>query len=503
MKTKNFRRFLSVLAAAALLGSAAAVSASANSGDTLTSINVEPLSGLHVWYNDPAVAEEEATLQNQLAVKITLEEGESALDKGYAFAEKWSPRAQLSRNDDEQGLSIEGSTGVVFYAKLPATNDVCVTTTHTTAGDRTMTVGTDYYVLASDGDAWIKETTITGWANHNDYAALKFSDAFEGWVYIPWTSLSAQSDDPLVRVTWLLENLSADQEVVFGVVSVATSDGTITLPKPTQQPDDPAQQPTTPSQPANTTAILDFPIMNNSTTVAAVPVKPLGEDFPVGAQIQMQDGKEPVDSEWTLDRGWEPRAQLGEGWAALTDSEGLVFYIDLPAANKLAFSMYVKGAKDGGNFQQKVGSTYKVMANGANEWTERTAGQGQKDNTSGWGCMEFDSAFTGWVCLPWDSLYGELDNGDPLELNISEHNLVRACVIAQKLGGNTGTESLTFGPMFTMDKVKAPVDPSTPSEPEKPVNPATGETGSVAGVVLLCAVSLGAVLTVKKAKKRG
>lgn len=119
MKTKNFRRFLSVLAAAALLGSAAAVSASANSGDTLTSINVEPLSGLHVWYNDPAVAEEEATLQNQLAVKITLEEGESALDKGYAFAEKWSPRAQLSRNDDEQGLSIEGSTGVVFYAKLP------------------------------------------------------------------------------------------------------------------------------------------------------------------------------------------------------------------------------------------------------------------------------------------------------------------------------------------------------------------------------------------------
>jgi len=54
-----------------------------------------------------------------------------------------------------------------------------------------------------------------------------------------------------------------------------------------------------------------------------------------------------------------------------------------------------------------------------------------------------------------------------------------------------------------MDKVKAPVDPSTPSEPEKPVNPATGETGSVAGVVLLCAVSLGAVLTVKKAKKRG
>lgn len=144
--------------------------------------------------------------------------------------------------------------------------------------------------------------------------------------------------------------------------------------------------------------------------------------------------------------GLEPRAQLGEGWAALTDSEGLVFYIDLPAANKLAFSMYVKGAKDGGNFQQKVGSTYKVMANGTNEWTERTAGQGQKDNTSGWGCMEFDSAFTGWVCLPWDSLYGELDNGDPLELNISEHNLVRACVIAQKLGGNTGTESLTFGP---------------------------------------------------------
>jgi len=75
--------------------------------------------------------------------------------------------------------------------------------------------------------------------------------------------------------------------------------------------------------------------------------------------------------------------------------------------------------KNGGNFQQKVGSTYKVMANGANEWTERTAGQGQKDNTSGWGCMEFDSAFTGWVCLPWDSLYGELDNGDPQELNIS------------------------------------------------------------------------------------
>lgn len=150
--------------------------------------------------------------------------------------------------------------------------------------------------------------------------------------------------------------------------------------------------------------------MNNSTTVAAVPVKPLGEDFPVGAQIQMQDGKEPLTANglWIGAGSPEP---VGRRMGRRRIPKALVFYIDLPAANKLAFSMYVKGAKDGGNFQQKVGSTYKVMANGANEWTERTAGQGQKDNTSGWGCMEFDSAFTGWVCLPWDSLYGELDNG--------------------------------------------------------------------------------------------
>ena len=50
---------------------------------------------------------------------------------------------------------------MVFYAKLPAANDVCVITTPTTASDRTMTVGADYYVLASDGDAWIKETTLS------------------------------------------------------------------------------------------------------------------------------------------------------------------------------------------------------------------------------------------------------------------------------------------------------------------------------------------------------
>lgn len=504
MKTKSFRRFLSSAAAVAVLASASAlyVSADADNG----ALHVTPFTGTIVANNATDVSAEEVTpFDNGLkASKITLMEGKEAIDHSPDVWGGWGDRAQLFMPNDSAPLT--GSTGLVFYVDLPSANSFCISPNINNATDMTVKVGASYQVLAADGSQWETRTAGTGISGNTLWGSMDFNAAFTGWVYLPWESVGTDTDfvlnvasDTLARITLCPQKVGGNAgSLTFGPLYMATNNGETVLPEPSKP-----EQPTTPSQPANTTAILDFPIMNNSTTVAAVPVKPLGEDFPVGTQIQMQDGKEPVDSEWTLDRGWEPRAQLGEGWAALTDSEGLVFYIDLPAANKLAFSMYVKGAKDGGNFQQKVGSTYKVMANGTNEWTERTAGQGQKDNTSGWGCMEFDSAFTGWVCLPWDSLYGELDNGDPLELNISEHNLVRACVIAQKLGGNTGTESLTFGPMFTMDKVKAPVDPSTPSEPEKPVNPATGETGSVAGVVLLCAVSLGAVLTVKKAKKRG
>lgn len=536
MKTKSFWRLLSAATAAAVLASAAAVSVAADD-----SLRVSPVEGTIVANNATAVyAEEAVPFDNSLkASRITLNAGMDPIDHSPAVWGGWDDRAQLFMKDDSAPLT--GSTGLVFYVDLPSANSFCISPNINNATDMTVKVGASYQVRSVDGGAWETRTAGKGiLSNATLWGSMTFDTAFKGWVYLPWDSLGVDTDfvlnvasDTMARITLCPQKVGGNAgSLTFGPLYLAVSSGGEALPtlpaesttetpaeSTTETPGEsttetPAE--TTTEAPASGTGIqngvlaglqvsaIDFPVMNNSTTVAGIEVKPLGDAYPKGVQITMQDGKEPVDSEWTLDRGWEPRAQLGEGWAALTDSENLVFYISLPAANKLAFSMYAMGDNDAGNFQMKVGSTYKVMAEDASEWTERTAGQGQKDNTTGWGCMEFDSAFTGWVSIPWSSLYGEMDNGDPLDLKLGEHNLVRACVIAQKLGGNTGTNAVTFGPLFTAKAAASSgtTGGNTPTT-TKTANVPTGETGSVAGVVLLCAVSLGAVLTVKKAKKRG
>ena len=160
MKTKRLRRFLSVLAATALLSSAAAVSASADAGDTLTSINVEAFSGLAPMNNGQKAWAEAVTPVDGLeqpGVKLELSAGQT-VDKAWAWEPNgaaWDPRAQLTTESGNSSngysssgtpLDITDSTGLVFYVKLPSANTVCVSPNYTSATDKTLTVGAPYYV---------------------------------------------------------------------------------------------------------------------------------------------------------------------------------------------------------------------------------------------------------------------------------------------------------------------------------------------------------------------
>ena len=181
----------------------------------------------------------------QPGVKLELSAGQT-VDKAWAWEPKgaaWDPRAQLttesgySSNDYSSSgtpLSIADSNGLVFYTNLPSANTVCVFTNHTTAGDLTMKVGADYYVLAGDGSAWTKKAFVQGAAdNTTDHAAVKFDAAFEGWVYIPWSSLSGTLDltaNTLVRVTWLPLSIETGEKLVFGPLYKAVSEGGTALP---------------------------------------------------------------------------------------------------------------------------------------------------------------------------------------------------------------------------------------------------------------------------------
>lgn len=91
---------------------------------------------------------------------------------------------------------------------------------------------------------------------------------------------------------------------------------------------------------------------------------------------------------------------------------------------------------------QRVGSSYSVLASGADEWEERTAVRSKADNDTWWGCAEFDSAFNGYVFIPWESL-GHDGGFVP---NFTQDTLLSVKMYPQRVGGEAGV--LTFGPLF-------------------------------------------------------
>ena len=194
-----------------------------------------------------------------------------------------------------------------------------------------------------------------------------------------------------------------------------------------------------------TTLTVEFAARNVKTT--AVEQKGLP-----ASRISINEDLDVVDEgNFTFPGHHDNRARLmaPDRSVSLSGSDGIVFYVDVPSANKICFvaGIYVddeeRWAKDfDPDIMQRVGESYQVLPDGSATWENRTAGKGNKNDQNGWGCVEFTSTFKGYVYIPWTSLYSDIG----FEMHPSQDTLKFASIYPNKVGGDAG--ALTFGPVY-------------------------------------------------------
>ena len=227
----------------------------------------------------------------------------------------------------------------------------------------------------------------------------------------------------------------------------------------------------------NVTPLTDVEIENAAQNVSAEEVEPLGNGLK-GSKITLLSDLDPVDNgNFVFPGHHDNRAKVITGAAALTGSTGVVFYVDLPSANKFCFVANINSPHDerwnndfNADMMMYVDYPYYVLPAEGGEWEKYNSGKGRISDQVGWGCVEFGEAFKGWVYIPWDSLWVDIG----FELDVSKDTMYAATMYPQKVGGEAG--SLTFGPVYLATSDIGSTTPTTTAAPTTTATPTTTST---------------------------
>lgn len=134
-------------------------------------------------------------------------------------------------------------------------------------------------------------------------------------------------------------------------------------------------------------------------------------------------------------------------------ADGIMFYLKLDAANIIApsFGAFIPETAGRWTFDfdpvlmLMVGKEYSYKTLNASSWTKALAVQ-DKEGSSYFGAMKFESAFEGYVKIPFESLGNDMG----FTFNPNLDSLKTMCIKTVGLGGKYGT--VTAGPYFVVDK---------------------------------------------------
>ena len=323
-------------------------------------------------------------------------------------------------------LSLSGTTGMIFYVKTDGANkimpDIVINNTGvswvTWNPDMALGVGKTYEYRALDADTWTAATATAG--HTNDYnGVVSFDSAFEGFVKIPYTSLTNDSVSSIktelntaVRFLFKVKGIGDTYgNTVVGPVMLITSDSTSTK---IEVPDEfkPA--------PIEVKSVVDFKTVRSGAYVfTANPVENgyslsidpsiLSEEeikYTAGASkwsyVEAEDGK--IGSNGMTVMIMDPTIPL-----APCGSEGFLVYLKTDSANALAISFeYERGTHWSPNYDPqmmlKPGTTVNVCPTGSETWVDKTVEIGHGTNTDMYGMITFDAAFEGYIKVPYSAL---------------------------------------------------------------------------------------------------
>ena len=140
--------------------------------------------------------------------------------------------------------------------------------------------------------------------------------------------------------------------------------------------------------------------------------------------------------------------QFNDMSESLSDFWGIMFYVSIPDANTISFSIELEMPESSRwNFSfapvllPYVGKEYKYLPNGTGEWQTAVLTE-TYEGSSYRGGMNFDSAFEGYVMLPFSALKNDMG----LSLKKTKDAIDNLVFWFSELGGDYG--EVVIGPLF-------------------------------------------------------
>ena len=181
----------------------------------------------------------------------------------------------------------------------------------------------------------------------------------------------------------------------------------------------------------------DYKALNSVGISTSKALMKVGGEFAYGLVLE---GKKAISGKRPYDSGAEILFELTK---PVGGENCLMFYLDIPAANKIGLVAYKDNEKNvNEDFVMLLdNSEFDILADGQTEWKKLKTVKGSDVEGQLPGALEFTSAFKGWVRIPYKAfgLTGSLENGDAL----------RALVVrVSELGGSYGNVMIgTFAKM--------------------------------------------------------
>lgn len=347
----------------------------------------------------------------------------------------------------KEPLSLDGTSGIIFYLKTDHANKVVPIVNVTNTGvdwikwDVPMALkeGSGFYYKTLDGDCWETGTAVK--ADRNEYnAAISFDNSFEGYIKIPYTSFSNDTVSALDANKHQAKNFMLKAkgiggeygDTVFGPVMLITEDSTSPEIK---VPED---------APIQVTPITGHRMSSSSEPLTCEEVTPVSEIDAKGFKISASAEYAKADNEVLAIGGiYNPRVDLdyNPNGITLSDSNGIVFYVKTESANKLYLTISTDKENNRYDYDLNRAGTYSVCGIGGTRWQQKTVVDAQQLDA---GLISFDGAFEGYVKIPYISFlhwgFEAFDN---------QHNIYQIQIFVQNAGGQYG--SVVVGPIMKLN----------------------------------------------------
>ena len=319
-------------------------------------------------------------------------------------------------------LNITGE-GFAFYVKMQTANGFALSP-QTAAGKERMLRANQYFQYLRAGETeWHIGITKPGRPGNENYGTLSFDEPFEGFVYIPVSSLYyGSAKDTIEQLNFRFSALDTDEPVIVAPMAEFTDIVPVDTESVFALPD---------TAEVNTSKLSVTKTYNLTT----LPVKmTVGNRYAGGMFI---NGTLESNAQYPFQAKNFVETHLSED---MTGSDYITFHIKLPSANKLGVTAFTNNGEKENIFKNKVG--YYVLPDGETVWQKRVSTDGRSDGSETYGSLEFDGVFSGFVRLPLGNFYGSPSKNTPIN---------KVTVRFARLGGSYGEVKL--GAFLNMNEI--------------------------------------------------